>query len=354
MESLLGLLSMLTREKYTTIKVEGDGELACNSIPAGMTEIKLTGKRLKFSAEAIAGVDTLYLKDIRVGMFFPETLRKLIIREYSGCVPLPNVHKIYVHANNDCNIDQPIEHYAYHFGQSDIPNEKLESDMFESVGDQEVLNVMGRDFTVVRRVPLAIQPSSPYAVLKTTVKAPILEPEFVTPFKGLQLFESAPLFEAETITGLDALMIDDVKEGQHFPETLDKLFLHDYSGQTPLPKVGNIYIHTSDVKKLTEPIEHYVYNFGSNSIKPSKRESKMYMCVGPEHEIKALNSTFTVIKRKPRVQVIPQSPQSPQSPLDALAGLDLNDPASRDKIVELMTNHQQLLQLLAQNMGNRS
>lgn len=127
----------------------GSGTLLPESVGSAK-ELVLYGNP-KFEASTIAGVESLVISDLNKNMFFPPTLKRLIIRNYTGTVPLPKVGMVAVHCCDSRYIKDRVEHYIMHFGESPVP--KRVNEMFECVGDRQVITVCGDVFNILKREP---------------------------------------------------------------------------------------------------------------------------------------------------------------------------------------------------------
>lgn len=147
----------------------GNAELKPEHI-GSIKELKLTGSPT-FKAATIAGLDSLIIDDLNEHMSFPETLKWLIIGNYSGVTPLPKIKGVCVHAGHCEKITTDTEHHIFYYGHGGVHQKNDET--FECIGKHQTITVGSSDFSVLKREP-KVKPV-PAPVLAPDVNTKILE-----------------------------------------------------------------------------------------------------------------------------------------------------------------------------------
>ena len=263
----------------------GDGVLTKDMIPPAIKQLKLKAKIPKgrgsrrynsqFNADAITGLTHLMIRDLNPNMQFCERLEMLLITEYSGKQPLPQVQNVYVHAVYSDWVTNAVEHYLFFNGKEVIPDKLIKSDAFETDGLQSIVYAFGKEYTVIKRKPVCPSPLPKPEPLQAhkPLPAPVLPIRCtlnvgngvvtadMIPLACEELtLKGKPTFEAKAITSLDTLVITNLNKHMAFPETLNRLVIDRYSESVPLPTVQNVFIASS----CRSPVTHYAFTYVFN------------------------------------------------------------------------------------------
>lgn len=132
-----------------------------------------------------------------------------------------------------------------------------------------------------------------------TVIAAGVIPDHVT---ELDMVSSKPVFEKGAIhPALKYVRVHDVAKDSYIPDTTS-LFVHTYTGDQPLPKGPQVYVHANQGYKVSKDLEHYVFYYGARV-----SEDELMCCEydhGEQSEIKAFERTIWAVKRTPKPTVL--------------------------------------------------
>lgn len=308
-------------------------------IPPGVSDLIIRGSAPTFSAQAITGIENLMVADLTVGMSFPWTLKRLFIASYTGSVPLPHLPggDVFVSTYDQNKVSPGSEHYIWLLSSCYSTEHAFSTKSYVVVGSTDTIKVFGQSYGITKRVPRSesVLPA-PVLHFKLDIGSDTLRPEQVGSIKELSLTGSAPKFEAETIAGLEALVISDLNKGMAFPETLKWLIIESYSGRVPLPKVQNVCVHAERSKHIKTEIEHSIFYF-RNSAVPVK-DNDLFECVGEPQQIVVCGDTYSIRKRVPKALLVPAPVIAPV----------LSDQAVHAEILKMLKGLQEAVASLSQ------
>ena len=350
----------------------GSCSLPVGLVPPGVKELDVCGHQPKFSAEAIATVNHLEIYDLERDMLFPETLDKLFIRSYSGKVHLPKVRNIFISVSCKNKVGPGYEHYLY--GSSASVSTIKSTDIYDCAPSPETVKAFNRTYNVIKRIPkTAVDPSRGLApnkghLIELSTGSNEILAEHIGSIKELRLTSKAPRFSAEAIAGLNTLVISDLNQNMHFPETLKRLFIGGYTGTVPLPKVQNVFIHSHWAHNVNDRVPHYLFHYGLGEIRElgdrrtddteslatdSKvsstipTDSEIFECVGVQQTGALFGTDISILKRVPKVILVPEPVPVPDLASTPTSGIRTDANA---KILEILASQQKaiadLIQLL--------
>ena len=340
-----------TKSGFLTIDA-GTSSLPEGVVPSGVSELRLEGSAPTFSAQAIDGIENLMVPDLNAGMFFPATLKRLFIANYTGSVPLPLFPglDVFICALSRSKISPGYEHFLW---LPIAPRGFVSSDEFYvPVGSTEIIKVFGLNYNIIKRVPRS-KTISPAPVLhfKLNIGNLTLRSEQIGSIKELALTDPAPKFEAETIAGLDSLVITDLNGFMAFPETLKWLIIESYSGRVPLPKVQNICIHADRSRHVKTEIEHYIFYYRDGEV--PIRNNDLFECTGKPEQIVVCGDTYMIRKRVPKAKLAPVIVSTPVIVPAPIASVQ-SDQAVHAEILQMLKGLQEAITGLGQILGQAS
>ena len=122
----------------------------------------------------------------------------------------------------------------------------------------------------------------------------------------LDMHDSTPRFDAETIAGLEQLFINDVVPGMNFPTEpqLEHLFVRNYTGKIRPPDVSNFFIHKNGRKHMDTYVrEHYLFSLYSPTLAQTASDDKYKTTAGP-YQLCFYSTQMWAWKRTPRAQSV--------------------------------------------------
>lgn len=245
------------------LKVNDGTVISAGSIQSHATDLDMRRCEPMFEEGAISpSFTTLFINDLVKGSFYPTTLKRLFIRDYSGSQPLPQGLEIYVHANDRKQVSLVCEHHLFLFAGK-VPDNCLDNEAY-TYEPQVPVRVFGTSFNSVKCVPKQYCFPEGECIAKLSVelghiiKAGVIPPHVT----DLDMRMSEPIFEQGAIPStLKYLNIKDLTKGSIYPDTLS-LFVRDYTGSEPVPAGPKVFINVDEADKVSRDSEHYLFIYG--------------------------------------------------------------------------------------------
>lgn len=107
-------------ETVAAFKVDDGTVIEAGSISDHIVELDMRESKPLFKKGSLpAGLESLYVSDLVEGSYYPPTLKKLFIRDYSGNQPFPVSLDIFLHPFSIHEVKGVYRHHIFVYGASD-------------------------------------------------------------------------------------------------------------------------------------------------------------------------------------------------------------------------------------------
>lgn len=170
------------------LEVSNGTVLEAGSIPDHITELNMRESSPLFRKGAIhSGIKYLTVDDLAKDSYYPSTLEHLIIRNYSGKLPLPTGLCAYVHAIDRNNAGNQ-EHYLFRYN-CDLGRDQMANANYDH-GPQIQFRAFNESYKAVKRTP-KVKAHQPALVKVKAPESPVPVVRPITPINDqLQLIKA--------------------------------------------------------------------------------------------------------------------------------------------------------------------